>query len=825
MEIRNTPLTFHTARPTNPRPARARRATRLALTLAAAAIVAGLVFAPAASAATGDFVISGRGNGQGQGMSQWGAWQGARLGKTYQEILAFYYQGTALSTIASVVPTRETITVRITTSVDTFTQVQLTAAGTSATLADSTGATISSLAVGDSVTLLYGGGKVQVSGSSATYAYVDLKPDSDSGRVTVNPSPISGWSRARSYRGFIRVLPDSGSGQVYVHNIVPIDKYVAGVSEIASDWAISSSTSYYAPEAVKAQDVAARTYIAAHTGSVPYDDTRDINYVGYNFEASYPYATQAAQETAGVVITNGGRLIATHFSGHSGGYTSNSAWSDTGQVSYEPAKPDPWSLAAPPTNPAYAWTVTISPATLASDLAGSLNVGAITKVEVIARDTSDPTSHARTLRVTGSTGTATIAARTFRSLVGLKSTLILSVIKDGSLNRYEQNDTNLAYTGTWTAGSATAASGGSHRYTDAAGSCTVSFNGTYLAWLAKTSPKYGKAKLTLDGVDQGTVDLYNANVNGVYGKVWETTTLSSGTHTLKIEWTGTGNVSATDHNISVDAFDIAGSIAPAPKLNRYEQTDTHLLYGGTWTAASATAASAGSFRYAAAAGSVTVSFNGTYLAWLGKTSPVYGKAKLAVDGVGKGTVDLYSAGTAYGKVWDTGTLPSGEHTVTVSWDTSNAPGKYISVDAFDIIGTIRQAPGGTRYQQDVASPGGTPYLVYAGTWAPFSASGASGGSYLRANTSGGKVTITFDGTYLAWIATKGTTLGNALVSLDGGTAKKIVLAAPAVAYQQNVWNTGMLSPGEHTVTISWDPTNTAGKYISVDAIDLVGTLK
>ena len=819
MEIRNTPLTFHTARPTNPRPARARRVTRFVLALAAAGILAGLVFAPAASAATGDFIISGRGNGQGQGMSQWGAWQGARLGKTYQEILAFYYPGTALSTIASVAPSREIITVRIATSVDTFTQVKLTAAATSATLLDSTGATISSLAVGSSVTLLYSGGKVQVSGAPAAYDYVDLKPDTDSGRVTVIPTPL--WSGGdRSYWGYIRVKPDSASGQVLVHNIVPIDKFVAGVAEIVSDWAKPSSTSYYAPEAVKAQAVAARTYIAAHSGSIPYADSRDMNYVGYDYEATLPGVTQAAQETAGVVMTYGGKVFGCHFSGHSGGYTTNSYWSDTGQVAYEPAQPDPWSLIASPTNPGYAWTVTVSPATLAADLSSHLNVGTITQVDVIERDTSDPTSHARYLLVKGSTGSAKIAARDFRSHVGLRSTLILSVVKDGSLNRYEQNDTNLAYPGTWTATSATAASGGSYRYTDAAGSCTVSFNGTYLAWLAKKSPAYGKAKLTLDGVDKGTVDLYNATA--IYGKVWETDTLGSGTHALKIEWTGTKNSLATDHNISVDAFDIAGNIVPAPKPNLYQQNDSHLLYAGTWAAASATAASAGSFRYTDAAGSCTVSFNGTYLAWLGKTSPAYGKAKLTLDGVDKGTLDLYSASATYVKVWETGTLPAGNHTLTIAWTgtkSSSATGHNISVDAFDIMGTILQAPGGTRYQQNAAG------LDYAGAWATFTTSGASGGSYLRANTSGAKVTITFDGAYLAWIATKGTTLGNALVSLDGGTAKKIVLAASAVAYQQNVWNTGMLSLGEHTVTISWDPSNTAGKYISVDAIDLVGILK
>ena len=104
-----------------------------------------------------------------------------------------------------------------------------------------------------------------MSGSDTTYTYVDLKPDSDSGRVTVTPSDMAAWSKARSYWGYIRVKPDSASGQVYVHNIVPIDKFVAGVSEISPDWAVPSSASYYAPEAVKAQDVAARTYIAAHS--------------------------------------------------------------------------------------------------------------------------------------------------------------------------------------------------------------------------------------------------------------------------------------------------------------------------------------------------------------------------------------------------------------------------------------------------------------------------------------------------------------------------------------------------------------------------------
>ena len=171
-------------------------------------------------------------------------------------------------------------------------------------------------------------------------------------------------------------------------------------------------------------------------------------------------------------------------------------------------------------------------------------------------------------------------------------------------------------------------------------------------------------------------------------------------------------------------------------------------------------------------------------------------------------------------MWDTGTLTAGSHRVKIWWDTTNIAGTYISIDAFDVLGTLDQATAlpPTRYQQADS------HFVYAGTWATFTTTSASGGSYTRANTSGASVTVSFTGTYLAWIATKGTTLGKAYVSLDGGTAVSVNLAASAVAYQQSVWNTGTLTAGAHTVKIWWDTTNTAGKYISVDAFDVLGTL-
>jgi hypothetical protein len=101
---------------------------------------------------------------------------------------------------------------------------------------------------------------------------------------------------------------------------------------------------------------------------------------------------------------------------------------------------------------------------------------------------------------------------------------------------------------------------GRFRDCNSQGSCTVSFNGTYISWLAKTSPVYGKARVVVDGVDQGLVDLYSATT--VYKSVWSAT-LPAGDHTVTISWTGERNPSATATNVSVDGFRILGTISQA----------------------------------------------------------------------------------------------------------------------------------------------------------------------------------------------------------------------------------------------------------------------
>jgi hypothetical protein len=88
---------------------------------------------------------------------------------------------------------------------------------------------------------------------------------------------------------------------------------------------------------------------------------------------------------------------------------------------------------------------------------------------------------------------------------------------------------------------------------------TATFTGSYLAWIAKKSPAYGAASVSLDGGAPVMVDLYDA-VTLWQQPVWETGVLSPGTHTVTIQWTGEKNPAATGTDIGVDAFDVVGGL-------------------------------------------------------------------------------------------------------------------------------------------------------------------------------------------------------------------------------------------------------------------------
>ena len=130
----------------------------------------------------------------------------------------------------------------------------------------------------------------------------------------------------------------------------------------------------------------------------------------------------------------------------------------------------------------------------------------------------------------------------------------------GPTTRFEQDNPKITYKGAWKTTIDDDASGHSFKFANSSGcSVTISFVGTHLTLLAKKSPKYGKAKITLDGKVLGTVDLYSSTAK-FRQKVWGSGNLKQGAHTVVISWTGTKRGAATGTYIDIDAVDMVGTL-------------------------------------------------------------------------------------------------------------------------------------------------------------------------------------------------------------------------------------------------------------------------
>ena len=124
----------------------------------------------------------------------------------------------------------------------------------------------------------------------------------------------------------------------------------------------------------------------------------------------------------------------------------------------------------------------------------------------------------------------------------------------------------------------------------------------------------------------------------------------------------------------------------------------------------------------------------------------------------------------------------------------------------------------TRYEQTDS------HIVKTGTWTTFVKSAASGGSYGRSSTAGASATITFVGTKLNLITMKGTTTGVASIYLDGVLKATIDTGAATASYKVPLWGSGDLPDGTHTVKIVRSNSSAAGKFLTLDAMDIWGTI-
>lgn len=237
--------------------------------------------------------------------------------------------------------------------------------------------------------------------------------------LTIRPSGAGELALdGRRYRSALELRYKSGG--LTAVNIVPVDDYLRSVvpEEMPVDWPA---------EAIKAQSVAARSFALASRGrhaSDGYDlctTTHCQLYTGIDAEKSASNA--AIKATRGEVLTYGGKPIEALFHTDSGGMTENSEDVWGSHVPYLRAAKDTPAKTMP-------WTKTISRAGLERKLAAKgHDIGKVRSIAlsplVIGRSAKDRTASGRvkTMTVKGTKGTATLSGTTWRSLLGLKSTL------------------------------------------------------------------------------------------------------------------------------------------------------------------------------------------------------------------------------------------------------------------------------------------------------------------------------------------------------------------------------------------------------------------
>ena len=346
----------------------------------------------------------------------------------------------------------------------------------------------------------------------------------------------------------------------------------------------------------------------------------------------------------------------------------------------------------------------------------------------------------------------------------------------GQCRRREQSDPRVFRTGTWQTYAKTAASGGSYgRANTNKASATIYFTGTRLDWIAMKGTTAGIADVYLDGVKKATINL-GASTASYRVKVWSTGTLAHGNHKVEII-RSTSNVAGKF--MTLDAVDVTGSIsALLPPTVTSLTPSSGRISGGT----SVTITGTGFTDVSA------VTFDGTAAATFTVHSPTQITAFTPAHAQGTADVSV----TAHG--W-------------ANTDTSKDDYSYSDISL------------AARFEQT------DPHIVYEGAWETYVKTAASGASYGRSKTSGASAIIHFTGTRLDWIAMKGTTAGIADVYLDGAKKATINLAASIASYRIKVWSTGALVYGSHTVEIVRSASSTATRYVSLDAVDVVGSLR
>ncbi|KQX69915.1 SpoIID/LytB domain-containing protein [Angustibacter sp. Root456] len=368
-----------------------------------------------------DVVVRGHGWGHSLGMSQYGAQGAALLGCSASKILTTYYTGAKLTSVAlhsAVILDLLAGGSRGTVAAETGT-VTWTAPGTTQRAVQPQGATWTVTKTSTAQVVTDAGGKAVI-----TVPFSNEVRAIETGHVV----RITGYGAAaapalRTRWDYTRFVSDSSGltmRQVIEDNAsgAGVQKYLWGLAEVPVSWPV---------EALKAQSIAARTYLAGRwnsaSGAYVIGTTQATQvYTGYAHElddATYRgHWRDAVNATAGQLLrtSTGGPLTAMYTSSH-GGWSEDYRYVYGSDVPYLRAVDDSaWDKAS--SNPYRSWS---QGRTLAS-LASAFGLDSVAAIEVAPQG-----STARWAGVTvhgtraGLVATRTVDGAAVRSLLGVRS--------------------------------------------------------------------------------------------------------------------------------------------------------------------------------------------------------------------------------------------------------------------------------------------------------------------------------------------------------------------------------------------------------------------
>src|SRR5438552_1503446 len=214
-----------------------------------------------------------------------------------------------------------------------------------------------------------------------------------------------------------------------------------------------------------------------------------------------------------------------------------------------------------------------------------------------------------------------------------------------------------------------------------------------------------------------------------------------------------------------------------------------------WVAVSDRFASGGHYRISHTANDViTYGFGGTSVKWITRKGPEMGKALVTIDGVDKGTFDLYNSSDLQNQQFAFSGLASGAHRIAITVTGTKNPlstDSRVVVDGF-IVGTatVQESALGVQYNN----------------WTGKSQTAAIGGSYRSNGTLGSAARFNFIGTSINLVTARGPPYGNVNVYIDGVLmSSNIDLYSSTQQWQYTLQYSG-LTNANHTIEV-W-PTHT-----------------